>query len=200
MKIKICGIKNIEDLRAINEFQPDYIGFIFAPSKRRVTFEQSSNIKNELKDNISTVGVFVNETVDEIIKISKLVDVIQLHGDEDEQYIKKLKSSINNPIIKAVRVKNTSQILEADTLPCDYLLLDTFSETGYGGIGKTFDYNLIPDTCHKLFLAGGLNIDNVNRAMDIDPFALDINSGVETDGTKDYDKIKNILEIIRSKL
>ncbi|OON97740.1 MAG: N-(5'-phosphoribosyl)anthranilate isomerase [Candidatus Epulonipiscioides saccharophilum] len=194
-KIKICGIKSIQDLEAINKYKPDYIGLIFADSKRRVTPEQALNIKNHLVDNISTVGVFVNEDVDKVAEIALSTDLhlIQLHGDEDALYIQKLKALTNKKIIKAVRVKDSLQILEADMLPCDFLLLDTFSQNSYGGVGQTFDYSLIPNMKHPYFLAGGLNIRNIDNAISLNPFALDINSGVEVNGSKNYHKIKEII-------
>ncbi len=197
-KIKICGIKSIQDLEAINKYKPDYIGLIFADSKRRVTPEQALNIKNHLVNNISTVGVFVNEDVDKVAEIALSTDLnlIQLHGDEDALYIQKLKALTNKKIIKAVRVKDTAQILEADMLPCDFLLLDTFSQHSYGGVGQTFDYSVIPSMKHSYFLAGGLNITNIDNAISQNPFALDINSGVEVNGSKNYDKIKEIIKLI----
>lgn len=194
MKIKICGITSTQDLRAINEFKPDYIGFIFAPSKRRIALADAVTIKAELAADVATVGVFVNADLDFVAAAAdSAIDFIQLHGDETSEYINSLKSLTDKPIIKAVRVKSTAQILAADELSCDYLLLDTFHENSYGGVGKTFDYTLIPATKHKIFLAGGLNINNIDSAISANPFALDINSGVEIDGVKNYDKIKNII-------
>ncbi len=198
MKVKICGIKRPVDIIAINQFCPDYIGFIFAPSKRRISLDDAISLSSDLDKSIQTVGVFVNETLDKVIAASKVVNIIQLHGDEDETYIKHLKSIVDNQIIKVVRVHNTDQIITADKTAADYLLLDTFSNISYGGIGKVFDYNLIPSVSHSFFLAGGINIDNISIALNTCAFALDISSGAETNGVKDPQKIGDIITKIRS--
>ncbi len=197
MMIKICGIQRIEDVAILNEFEPDYAGFIFAPSKRQITIPQARHLTFQLNKNITTVGVFVNEAIDKIVEVSKFINCIQLHGDEDETYIETLKNHIHNPIIKVVRVQSTAQILDADKSIADFLLLDTYSDASYGGVGQQFDYDLIPDTAHRIFLAGGLNISNIQSAIDVQSYCLDINSGAETDGFKDRDKIKDIIYKIR---
>ncbi len=213
MKIKICGVTTPQDIMEVEDsagcwltgYSPrlklvaklDYVGFIFAPSQRRITLEQAMEIKKQLDPDVQTVGVFVNEDIETVVSIAKSIDLIQLHGDEDEAYIKTLKTHIHNPIIKVVRVQSTEQILDADKSIADFLLLDTYSDTNYGGIGQQFDYTLIPETAHRIFLAGGLNISNIQSAINVQSYCLDINSGVETDGFKDGDKIKDIIYKIR---
>ncbi len=198
MKIKICGLQSTEDIKYINEAMPDYAGFIFAPkSKRKITFDKAISLKQILNKNIKSVGVFVDDTIENIEKTVKegIIDIIQLHGNEDNNYIKELKKRINIPIIKAFQAeKDLSENIEETK--ADYILIDN----GAGGTGKTFEWGLIPKTDKKIFLAGGLNIDNVEDAMiKVNPYCLDINSGVETNGKKDREKILKITELIRNK-
>lgn len=198
MKIKICGLQSTEDIKYINEAMPDYAGFIFAPkSKRKITFDKTISLKQILNKNIKSVGVFVDDTIENIEKTVKegIIDIIQLHGNEDNNYIKELKKRINIPIIKAFQAeKDLSENIEETK--ADYILIDN----GAGGTGKTFEWELIPKTDKKIFLAGGLNIDNVEDAMiKVNPYCLDINSGVETNGKKDREKILKITELIRNK-
>ncbi len=199
-KIKICGLSRLCDIEFVNRYKPDYIGFVFAKSKRKVTDEQAKILKAKLNSNITAVGVFVNDSIEHIEFLCKygIIDVVQLHGDEDEQYIKALKSRISNPIIKAVRVQTTEDILAAEHLPCDMLLLDTYTKGAYGGSGSTFDHTLIPPLKKPFFVAGGLNLENIRTVSARGYYGLDISSGAETDGFKDENKIKRIIEIIRS--
>lgn len=202
-KIKICGLSREQDIEIVNEVLPDYIGFVFAKSSRNVSFQQAKEMKRLLDKRISAVGVFVNAAPDEIIQLCKanIIDIIQLHGDEDISCITALKNDVPNPIIKAVRVQSTRQILEAQSLPCDYLLLDTYQKDVYGGSGKNFDRSLIPKLKKPFFLAGGLSAGNIKNAItDCRPYCLDVSSGVETDGVKDRDKIKEIIRIVRSEV
>ena len=201
-KIKICGLSRVEDIEAANQFKPDYIGFVFAEgSKRRVTKEQAARLKAALDPAILAVGVFVNAPVSEVQELccEKIIDIVQLHGDEDESYISELKNAISNPVIKAIRVQSTEQLILADSLPCDTLLLDSFNAEQYGGTGKSFDYTLIPRLKHSFFLAGGLNADNIIFAIDTcHPEVIDISGGVETNGVKDPEKIRTIIELVRN--
>jgi len=202
-KIKICGLSRIQDIEMVNEVLPDYIGFVFAKSSRRVSPEQASELKIALDKRILAVGVFVNAAPNEIVQLCKSnsIDIIQLHGDEDLFYITALKKEVSNPIIKAVRVQSERQILEAQSLPCAYLLLDTYQKGAYGGSGKSFDRSLIPKLEKPFFLAGGLNVGNVKTAIaDCHPYCLDVSSGVETDGVKDTNKIKEIVRMVRSEV
>lgn len=201
-KIKICGIKRIEDIEIVNKYKPDYIGFVFYKNSRYVDFETAKKLKSKLDKSIRTVGVFVNEPIDFIVKlcISNVIDAVQLHGDEDDDYIKQLRARVKCRIIKAVRVKSTEQILQEEQKKCDFLLLDTYKKDVYGGSGQKFNWNLIPDDLVKeYFLAGGLNADNIQLAIKtLHPFCVDVSSSVETDGVKDEQKIKEIIEKVRS--
>ena len=200
-KIKICGLTQKKDIESVNRWLPDFVGFVFCRgSRRQVTATQASFLKTELDSRIKAIGVFVNEPVDSIVKLysSQVIDGVQLHGHESEDYIVELKKRIDCPIIKAVRVQSMEQILQAEKLSCDLLLLDTYQTGQYGGSGKTFDYAIIPILKKRFFLAGGLKNSNIAQAIQTcRPYGVDISSGVETDGRKGNDKIKQIIETIR---
>lgn len=200
-KIKICGLSRKSDIEAVNELLPDYIGFVFAKgSKRLVDEETAKNLKNDLNPSIKAVGVFVNEEMEKIIRLcnSHIIDIIQLHGDEGEEYIKELKNHVPNKIIKAVRVRSNEDILKVSSLSSDFLLLDTYQENEYGGSGKTFDWSMISEYDKPYFLAGGIHTDNVIQAIKMcHPYCIDVSSGVETDGVKDPVKINDIITKIR---
>lgn len=199
-KIKICGLKRMEDIEAVNCYKPEYIGFVFAKSKRQVTIEQAKNLKKALHPEIQAVGVFVNERIDTIKTIceEQVIDVIQLHGDEDISYIKMLRESVAAPIIKAIRVQSKEQILEEMKLPVEYLLCDTYTKDAYGGCGETFSHEHIPDELQQYFLAGGLNSENITDIIrQTAPYCVDVSSGVETDGVKDAAKIKTFIHRVR---
>lgn len=199
-KIKICGLTRPQDIDIVNETQPNYIGFVFAESRRRVTTEQAAAMKERLDARIKAVGVFVNAVQEDIIGLCRagIIDLIQLHGDEDEVYISSLKEHVQNPVIKAVRVENSEQVLRAQSLPCDYLLLDTYDKNAAGGTGIRFDHALIPTLVKPFFLAGGLHAGNIREAAAHHPFCIDVSSGAETDGVKDDGKIKEIVRLVRS--
>lgn len=199
--VKICGLSRECDIDYVNSSKPDYVGFVFSKSKRRVTSKQAEKLKLKLSSGIKAVGVFVNEPLELIADLCKqnIIDVVQLHGDEDNDYISKVKSMTGKPVIKAVRVQSTQQILQAEKLDCDYLLLDTYKKSAYGGVGESFNWQLIPTVLKKpFFLAGGLNTENVETAIKtVRPYCVDVSSGVETDGFKDEKKIRNIIEKVR---
>ncbi len=200
-KIKICGLTRLQDVEAVNEAQPDYIGFVFAQSRRNIDTKLAEKMKSLLDKKILAVGVFVNAEPSKIIELCKnnIIDIIQLHGEEDAEYITALRSKVPNTIIKAIRVQNSKQISTAQSLPCDYLLLDTYRKGVYGGSGESFDHSLIPKVKKPYFLAGGLNSENIKTAIgECHPYCVDISSGVETGGIKDKEKIKEIIKIIRS--
>ena len=210
-KIKICGLRRPEDIAYVNEFLPDYIGFIFFPkSKRYVTNEEAKKLKNFLNPEIKAVGVFVNEEIDKIITLCKdgIIDIIQLHGDENTEYINLLKEKLRElgleqkiSIMKAFRVKGKQDIEAALKLQnqTDYLLLDAYGKEAYGGTGETFRHELIPKDMPPYFLAGGIGVDNVVEIIvKMHPFAVDLSSGVETNGFKDKEKIKKIIKMVRS--
>lgn len=200
-KIKICGLTRQNDIAIVNNYLPDYIGFVFAPSRRQIRVDDAKAWKTLLNPSITVVGVFVNEDMKSIIQLcdSNIIDMVQLHGDEDELYIKELKKNIPNKIIKAVRVKASEDIKRADASSCDYLLLDTYHAEQYGGSGRTFDWSMIPVIEKPYFLAGGIHINNLIQAQAMcNPYCIDVSSGVETEGYKDSDKILDIITKIRS--
>jgi phosphoribosylanthranilate isomerase len=201
--IKICGLTRIEDIEVVNEALPDFVGFVFAKSKRQVNDIVAENLKLYLNPFIKAVGVFVNDDIEHIAHLCNLniIDIVQLHGDESEEYIKKLKRYIHNEIIKAVRVKDLNDIKMANKFSSDYLLFDAYHEKQYGGNGITFDWSLISTiTVNKpYFLAGGINLNNILEAQNLcRPYCMDVSSGVETDGLKDKEKIIKIVTKIRS--
>lgn len=202
MKIKICGIRREEDVLFLNESLPDFAGFIFADTRRKVTKGQALRLRQLLDRRIRVFGVFVNAPVEEVCACvhNGSIDAIQLHGDETEEYIQEIRHRVPAPVIKAVRVREASDILEADRLSCDYLLLDTYSAVQYGGTGKVFSWDIIPEgLTHPYFLAGGLCEENIREAMKCPHcYGLDVSGGVETGGVKDREKINKIIEIVRS--
>lgn len=210
MKIKICGLKRMEDVDYVNQCMPDFIGFVFAGTKRRIDFETAKMLRKKLNPEIKAVGVFVNE---EIAFITSLVtegvlDLIQLHGEENEEYIMKLRKRLREygkreiPIIKSVRVQSKKQIIEAEELPVDFLLLDTFREDEYGGSGMVFDHKLIPKLEKKFILAGGITEKNVIGILgelkkeEKIPFCIDVSSSVEVNGVKDKLKVEKIVKLV----
>lgn len=202
IKLKLCGIRRNEDVDYLNEFPPDYAGFVFAESPRRVTLKQVRELSKRLLPQITKVGVFVNQPIETMIDFSAEISVFQLHGDEDEGYIEQLRKIIPKEceIWKAIRVKSAEDILKANSLPVDKLLLDAFTKDSYGGTGKTANWDLIANTkiSKPFFAAGGITVGNLSEAVKkLNPYGIDISSGIETEGIKDREKIKEITQIIR---
>ena len=198
-KIKICGLTRTEDIEMVNEFLPDYIGFVFAKSRRQVSAEQAKELKNKLRPAIKAVGVFVNEKPENIAEIANqgIIDLIQIHGDEDAAYCAQLRKLTQAPIIKVVRVEREDDFAGIEEFDCDYYLFDTLSSKEYGGTGQAFDHSLLYNKEIKkpFFVAGGLNQDNVAAVIEvIKPFGVDTSGGVETDGIKDANKIKEFIK------
>lgn len=198
VEIKVCGIRRKEDIDYVNVLKPDYMGFIFAESKRQITKETAKHLKDRLDKNIKTVGIFVNEDIDNLIKITDFVDldIVQLHGDEDFNYIESLRKRIDKDIWKAIRVKNKDSLSEIQKLDVDGILLDTYSKEAYGGLGETFDWNIAKNLKldKKIILAGGISVENLEQGIiKLNPDIIDVSSGVETDGFKDFDKMKNFI-------
>ncbi len=197
VKIKICGLKRMEDIEIVNKYKPDYIGFVFADSKRKVSYNLARKMKQNLDPSIKSVGVFVDADIDEILNLYNdgIIDFAQLHGRESEDYINKLrqKSNCHLKIINSIEMSDKTDLLKYDNSMTDYLLLDSGK-----GSGKTFDWQLIRNDLKKeFFLAGGLNTDNISLAIkDVNPFAVDLSSSLETDGYKDEIKIKKLMEAI----
>lgn len=201
MKIKICGLRMPDEISDVNRLKPDYVGFVFAPSKRQVSLLMAIRMKVRLHPSIQTVGVFVNEPLKHVTALCSqgIIDLVQLHGDEDQSYMEELKARVDQPIIRAVRVREPEQIKQASRLPCDYLLLDPYVEGCYGGSGRRLSQELIPPEVEKpYFLAGGLTPENVREAAaGCFPYAVDVSSGVETNGRKDYEKMRQFIEAVR---
>lgn len=199
-KIKICGLKRQEDITYVNEAKPDYCGFIieFPKSSRNVTGDQVRILIAELDKNIIPVGVFVNaapERVEELL-LDGTIRIAQLHGQEDDDYIRRIQKNTGSQVIKAFSVKAAQDIELALKSPADYILLDQ----GGGGTGQTFDWSLIPEIKRPFFLAGGLGADNLEQAVDtIRPYAVDLSSSVETDGVKDRSKILEAVSLVHKK-
>ena len=197
-KIKICGIKRLEDIGIVNKYKPDYIGFVFAESKRKVTRDLAYRLKQDLDADIIAVGVFVDSPVEEIVELFEggIIEMAQLHGSESEQYIQNLKQKTDDElkIINAIEISKETDLSKFDNSQSDYLLFDSGK-----GSGKTFDWNLIKkDIKKEFFLAGGLSSSNVMEAIEqFNPYAIDLSSSLETDGVKDENKIKEIMELIR---
>lgn len=197
VKVKICGIRRMEDIEIVNRYRPDYIGFVFADSKRKVSHDLAYELKLNLDSDIISVGVFVDASLDEILKLfdEGVIEMAQLHGSESEEYILTLKEKTNSElkIIKAIEMSEDVDLLEYNNSRADYLLLDSGK-----GSGKTFDWSLMESDLNKeFFLAGGLNISNINDAInEFDPYAIDLSSSLEVDGFKDESKIKELMEAI----
>lgn len=196
-KIKICGLKRAEDIAFANELLPDYIGFVFAKaSKRFVLPEQAKVLKSALRQEICAVGVFVDEPVEHILALieSGTISAVQLHGSESEDYVRALKGKTDRAVIQAFRVETALDVARALASPADMILLDN----GGGGTGETFDWSLIEHVDRPFFLAGGLSAENVGEAIArCSPFAVDSSSKLETDGCKDYTKMKAFVETVR---
>jgi phosphoribosylanthranilate isomerase len=195
MKVKICGISNVETAKAAVEYGADAIGFVFAESKRRISVEKAKEIISHLPNEVFKVGVFVNETKDNIEEIASLVGLthIQLHGDETPA----LSESLSLPVIKALSISDYECLKAVHEFPCEYILLDGPKGKYRGGNGLSFDWTIINSydfKDKKIILAGGLHEDNVEvAAKKINPFMVDVSSGVETDGIKDLRKIKSFI-------
>ena len=208
-KVKICGLRREEDICCVNAYLPDYIGFVFYPeSKRYVTGEQAQKLKEKLDPRIRAVGVFVNADPDEVIALlqKNIIDIAQLHGQESEEQLRKIREQTGKPVIRAVKVTEETNLQEAYQTDADYILLDN----GMGS-GKPFPWDVIlkqlaqealqEKICRKpFFLAGGISPENMERAAEaFRPYALDLSSSVETDGVKDPEKIRKLMETIRKR-
>ena len=197
-KIKFCGLKRIEDIKYANDLKPDFIGFVFAPqSKRFVNADTARELKNLLDTEIKAVGVFVDEDINVVTKLLKdgIIDIAQLHGSEDEEYIKSLRAICDKPIIKAFTIVSKDDIKKANESTADYILLDSGK-----GSGETFNWDLIKEVNRPYFLAGGLDCDNVENALSsLTPYAVDVSSGIETDGFKDFDKMCRFAQLTERK-
>lgn len=190
-KIKICGLKRLEDIKYANELVPDFVGFILSDGfKRSIKPQQAVHLKAKLSDNIKAVGVFVDEPAEAIDCFLRqgVIDIVQLHGGETPEFC----SKINAPVIKMLKPTDFDKISQYEPY-VDYFLFDSGT-----GTGKTFDWSKIPKTQKPFFLAGGLNKENIPLAIKtVNPYAVDLSSCVETDGCKDYIKMKEVMECVR---
>ncbi len=196
IKIKLCGLKRTADILTANQLKPDFIGFVFAPrSKRCVTAEQAAVLKSLLDPEIQAVGVFVNEAPETVAALlnSGTIDLAQLHGAEDEDYIRELRKLTDKGLIRAFRIRNKEDLTEALSCSADHILLDAGA-----GSGTTFDWELLRGFPRPYFLAGGLSPENARTAVEmLRPYAVDVSSGIETDGVKDAAKMTAFVNAVR---
>lgn len=216
-KVKMCGISKVETIPAVVEAKPDYMGLVFAPSKRQVTVDQAKTLVEELhrgyaqkygsdtehdkNDTIKTVGVFVNETVDNLVTIANEanLDAVQLHGDEDEAFIQSLKERTNVEVWKAIQIRSAADAEAWIDSSADMLLFDAYHKDERGGTGDVFDWSCLDTFERPFMLAGGIDSTNVARAIrTVRPYGIDISSGIETNGVKDDEKITAFTKIVNS--
>ena len=209
-KVKMCGISKVETIPAVVEAKPDYMGLVFAPSKRQVTVEQAKILVEELHKQcinhydtkvVKTVGVFVNETLDNLVRIADTanLDAVQLHGDEDEAFIQSLKERTNVEIWKAVQIRSAADVEKWIDSSADILLFDAYHKDERGGTGEVFDWSSLDAFERPFMLAGGIDSTNVARAIrTVRSYGIDISSGIETNGVKDDEKITAFTKIVKS--
>lgn len=195
-RIKICGLSRPEDIGAVNGLRPEYIGFVFfRGSKRYVTPEEAKVLRDGLAQGIKTVGVFVDEEPESVARLLEegIIDSAQLHGHEDETYLARVRQLTNKPLIKAFRIRSAEDAVQAQASSAEAILLDAGA-----GDGKTFDWDWLAAVTRPYFLAGGLTPGNVSRAVaKLNPYAVDVSSGVETDGIKDVTKMRAFVCAVR---
>ncbi|MBR4144587.1 MAG: phosphoribosylanthranilate isomerase [Lachnospiraceae bacterium] len=194
-KIKLCGLRRAEDIEAANLLKPDYIGFVFyKKSKRYISFEQARILKSMLK--VKAVGVFVDENPKLVADFLEkgIIDLAQLHGSEDEAYIKTLRKLTDKPLIKAFQIKTAEDLKKAEASSADMILLDAGT-----GDGVSFDWDMLKSFNRPYFLAGGMSPENVRPAIEkLHPYGVDVSSGIETDGVKDIEKMREFMTNARS--
>lgn len=211
-KIKLCGMMKPCDIEYANRVKPDFVGFIFANTRRKISAAQAKQFREALDAEIPAVGVFVNEDISVITSLVQngCIDLIQLHGEEDADYIRRLREVCDVPVIKAVKVQTVEQIRQTAALPVDYLLLDTYRKGVLGGTGEAFDWELLREAKaaagdaaegelfgKPYFLAGGLHAGNLREAAALGSYGLDVSSGIETDGSKDFTKMVEVMELVK---
>ncbi len=196
-KIKICGLRRTEDTAYINEVMPDYAGLILAPGFWRcITPEMAQALRNSIDPRVRCVGVFVDQEASYIADLLErgVIDMAQLHGHEDEAYIRQLKTLTDKPVIKAFKIKAAADAERAEKSSADMILLD-----GGSGSGQTFDWNVLKHVSRPYILAGGLHPGNVKEAVQrLHPWGVDVSSGVETDRMKDSEKIRSFVQSVRA--
>lgn len=198
VKVKICGLQNAQDVAAANRACPDYVGFVFAAQSRRfVTAEQAKKLRANLADGITPVGVFVHAPVEQIAQLWRegVIDVVQLHGQEDEAYLTALRVSGIGPIWQAFPTRSQGDVERAMCSSADLILLDN----GAGGTGECFDWSLVEQIPRPFLLAGGLTVENVGEAVEkIKPYGVDTSSGVEQAGRKSPEKMMRFVQTVRA--
>lgn len=221
-KVKICGLMRKEDIEYVNKYRPEYVGFVFAQSKRMVSVDLVKALTGSMNDKIKRVGIFVNEDIKKLLKVYNdcELNIIQLHGEEDAEYIEELRRQLKSAMLlncrcsavdvaiereleiwKAIRVRNEACLNELKELKADAYVLDTYVDGSYGGSGKSFDWSIAKKAGQygKIVLAGGLKADNVQEAIRIaEPSIVDVSSGVEAQGYKDENKIRNFINAVRN--
>ena len=196
-KIKLCGLSRLEDIETVNGLKPEFIGFVFyKKSIRYVDFDKAAELKKKLDPDIKAVGVFIDEDINDVAYLlnEDIIDIAQLHGSEDEEYISELrKLTGGKPVIKAFRIKSVEDASLVNASSADYVLLDSGA-----GDGKLLDRSLLREVKRDYFLAGGLDPENVKEALEeINPFAVDVSSGIESDKKKDPEKMKKFVKTVR---
>ncbi len=194
-KIKLCGLTTEQDALAANSAHPDWVGLVFDKGRHFVTDDVAHSIRNKLDPAIPIVGVFANDDPAHIFSLVRrgIIQWVQLHGDESETYLKVLCQEISCPFIRAVSVESRADVIGKENTLADFLLLDH----GRGGTGKTFDWRMIPPIAKPWFMAGGIGLSNLEEALSYHPYAVDISSGAETDGHKDADKMRELVNRVR---
>lgn len=185
-KIKICGLFREQDVEFVNEALPDFIGFVFVEDRKRfVDAKKAESLKKNLSKKIISVGVFIQAKIPDIVSLHKngIIEMIQLHGNESDEYVEELKTKTDAEIIRVGHEK------------CSYILLDSSTP----GSGKPFDWSSLKglDLSKNVFLAGGINLENIKEALNFNPYAVDVSSGAETNGVKDREKIFKLVEICK---
>lgn len=195
VKVKLCGLTRSCDAEWANEVSADYVGFVFAGSRRRVTDEKAEQLRQILRADIPAVGVFVDEPIAHIAALvrKEVIQLVQLHGAEDETYIQALRRAVAVPVIQAFSVCSPADIQAAGRSSAEFVLLDH----GAGGTGQTFDWSLARSLDRPYFLAGGLHPGNAAAAAELCPYAVDVSSGIETQGVKDRQKMIAFVTQIR---
>ena len=195
-KIKLCGLTRPCEIQAVNDLRPDYVGFVFYPKSRRcLTPKQAVKLRQLLDPDINAVGVFVDEPPEKIAVLlgGGVIDIAQLHGQEDTEYVMRLRELSDKPIIKAFCIGKPEDCLPAEDFPSEYLLLDS----GMGS-GVAFDWSAVAGVRRDYLLAGGLNPDNAAAAVRmLHPYGVDVSSGIETDGIKDLNKMAAFVAAVR---
>ncbi len=195
-ELKICGLSRLKDIIAVNRHGADYAGFVFyQKSKRYVDPYKANELIELLRADIKPVGVFLDEPLDNVVRIARLtgVELVQLHGHESEEYVEYVKRTLDRPVIKAYKASEEGALEKAANSNADYVMIDSGA-----GSGKKFDWSILKDFKRDYFLAGGLDPESVGEAIRmLEPYAVDVSSGVETDGVKDEAKIASFIKAVK---